>query len=285
MDREFDQMLEQERQLARELEETAGRSRSGRVDRADLEDLVERRRDIRGGLARLERQAEALAGGNANEPELATAARNLRQTIQRQSLDEQMEDSEQALKRGWLDHAVRRQESLQESLRDVEDAMRAFEDQLPVTDEERLARSLDELRELERDLRVLQEQMAGQGSGEQDRSAGASRQARMARARERLDRLQQDLGGTPAAQGLEQLRRSLTRADHAGVSLEGEAAEAFFSEDVFAPLSQLEKAVMTELDQVAMEKKLFGSRPGDVPDEYRDLVERYYEALSKSAGR
>jgi hypothetical protein len=31
-----------------------------------------------------------------------------------------------------------------------------------------------------------------------------------------------------------------------------------------------------------MEKKLYGSRPADVPPEYRELVEKYYESLSKS---
>jgi hypothetical protein len=327
MDQNFERMRDQERQLARDLEQTAEQARSGRVDRDRLERLAEQRRAVRDGLERLDRQAENLAGRNADQPDLATAARNLRQDLRREALDEQMEDSEQALERGWLDHALRREEGIQESLDRMEESMRAFEGHLPVTDEERLARSLDELREMERDLRALQEQSgqdspsaeggeqaAGQnadgrqagadalgrqdqaeaedrqgqgdaaGQGREARADAAGRQARIDRARERLERMREDLGGTPGAQALDQLSRGLARADHQGVSLEGESARAFFNSEVFAPLSQLEEVLLSALDQIAMEKKLYGSRSGDVPSEYRALVEKYYESLSKSGG-
>ncbi len=104
----------------------------------------------------------------------------------------------------------------------------------------------------------------------------------MDRARERLERMQEDLAGTPGAESLDQLQRGLARAEHQGVSLEGESARAFFNAEVFAPLSQLEEALVSELDQITMERKLYGSRPGDVPSEYRSIVEKYYESLSKS---
>jgi hypothetical protein len=122
------------------------------------------------------------------------------------------------------------------------------------------------------------------GQGREARADAAGRQARIDRARERLERMQEDLGGTPGAQALDQLSRGLARADHQGVSLEGESARAFFNSEVFAPLSQLEEVLLSALDQIAMEKKLYGSRSGDVPSEYRALVEKYYESLSKSGG-
>ena len=352
MDQNFERMLDQESQLARDLERVAEQARGGRIDRDQLERLAEQRRAIRDGLDRLDRQAEDLAGRDADQPELATAARNLRQDLRREALDEQMEDSEQALERGWLDHALRREEGIQQSMERMDEAMQAFDGHLPVTDEERLTRSLDELRELERDLRALQEQVAanspsaggeqpggenpagqqgeanadagqeegtpagqqgqanaGQGQSQsqsqsqpeseaagsqgQAESAGgaraaradaAGREARIGRARERLERMQEDLGGTPGAQSLERLQRGVARADHQGVSLEGESARAFFNDEVFAPLSQLEEALLSALDQIAMEKKLYGSRSGDVPGEYRALVEKYYESLSKADG-
>jgi hypothetical protein len=90
------------------------------------------------------------------------------------------------------------------------------------------------------------------------------------------------LGGTPSAGALNRLRGAIDGADNDMAPIEGDAAENFFNEDVFAPISQLEEALLQELDQIAMEKKLYGSRPADVPPEYRELVERYYESLSKS---
>ncbi len=303
MDRNFDRMIDQEDRLARDLDRAAERARSGRVDRGELDGLAERRRAVREALEELDRQAESVATRSTDQPDLATAARNLRQGLRREALDEQMEDSERALERGWLDHARRREEGIQESMQRIEEAVRALGGRFPVTDEERIARSIDELREMERDLRALRDQAGSQATadaandetastpGERggqaggDRSAradAAARQARMDRARERLERMQRNLDGTPGAQALDPVRRALARAEHDGVSLEGESARAFFDAEVFAALSQLEEALMSELDQIAMDKKLFGSRPGEVPEEYRALVEKYYESLSKT---
>ena len=347
LQRSFEQLKDREQELARELDRTMENARSQGVGRDDVERLAEQRRAQQETLQRLDEQAGALSGGSAESSELDAAARALRQSLRREALDEHMRASEESLRRGWLDQAQRRGEAIQDGLGRLEDDMRAFEDHLPLTDEERLARSLDQLRELERELRRLEQDMAGadgqptadasrsarggeapggreadasgregdaegrggeppsrdaagsdsdtpggaaeagqaggRSGGDASRAESAARQARIARARERLDRMQQDLGGTPAAQNVEQLRRALGRADHAGVSLEGESAAAFFNENVFAPLSALEAAIRNELDRVAMEKKLYGSRPGDVPDEYRNLVEKYYESLSKSS--
>lgn len=278
MDRAMDRLQEQERQLARDLDRAAeaAASRGARADRGDVERLAEQRQAQRELLERLDEQAEALARRAVDDPELSAAARGLRQTLRREALDEHMQASEESLRRGWLDRAQRRGEAIQEGLERLENEMRAFENHLPVTEEERLARSLDELRELERDLRRLEQQMTAESASPSSSSSPSSS------ARQRLDRLQRDLGQTPAAGRVEELRRSLGRADHAGVSLEGESAAAFFNEGVFAPLSALEAVIRNELDRIAMEKKLYGSRSADVPDEYRELVEKYYESLSKS---
>lgn len=157
-------------------------------------------------------------------------------------------------------------------------------------------RAADALRELEREMQALrddpssatdpnqgQASASGQEGSDRDaRAAAARRQARLDRAREQLERLEQDLGGTPSADALDRLRSAIEGADNDMAPIEGEEADAFFNEDVFAPLSQLEEALMQALDQIAMEKKLYGSRPGDVPPAYRELVEKYYESLSKS---
>ena len=315
MGRQFEQLRDQGQQLAEDVQRASRRAqeRNGRIDPDELRDLAGRREALREQLDALDQNAEELAGRGAEDPELASAARNLQQSIRREALEEQMERSEQALARGWLDNARRQEESIDDSMQRVEDAMRAFEGQLPVTDEERLMRSLDALRELEREMQAMQSEAerqgnlnqgqrstassqgqqpatsgqgqaseSGQGGDRAARAAAARRQARLDRAREQLERLQQDMGGTPAAGAIDRLRGAIEGADNNMAPIDGEAAEAFFNEDVFAPLSELEEALLRELDQIAMEKKLYGSRPADVPPEYRELVERYYESLSKS---
>ena len=337
MDREFDTMREQEDGLAEGIDRAVNeaQAQNGRLNREDLEELAERRRASWEALQRFQEQLDRVAEENADEPELASAARNLRQGLRRESLDQQMEDSESAIQRGWLDNAQRRQESIQQGMERLEEEMRAFEGHLPVTDEERLARSVESLRQLERDLqRLRQESQAqnqgqnpgqgeqqgqsegqseqgqgqqqgqgegqgeqgqgqqqdqgesqGQGQGQGDRSAradAAGRQARLDSARERIQRMQEDLQGTGADGSLDALGRAVARADNWNRPLEGDEAREFFEQQIFAPLSQLEEALMRELDRIGMARKLHGSRPGNVPPEYRDLVERYYESLSKS---
>ncbi len=276
----FDELQQEEARLARSLERASENSGS-RTDRDMLDELARQRNDARGALERLEREAQRLSEGQTTNQELAAAARNIRQAIQREAVDDQMRDSEEAIRRGWLDNARRRQESIARGIERLEEPVRALDEQLPVTDEERLARSLDALQELEEELRGLEREAGAESSADQrdERAGAASRRARLDRARQQLRRLQEDLGRTPA---LNELSRAVSRADHEGVSLVGEAAESFFDEEVFAPLSQLEQMLTSELDRLAMERKLYGSRPGDVPPEYRDIVEKYYESLSKT---
>lgn len=284
MQQAYDQLREQEESLARALdrERRASQQRQGRLDADALDELAAQREGAREALERIHRTAEELAGRSSQDRELAAATRNLQKAIQREDLEAQMRDSEESIRRGWLDNAQRRQQSIVRGLERIDEAVRELEGRMPVTDEERLARSLDALEELERELRALQEESLSQSSpnGQRsERASAASRQARLDRAREQLSRLRQEMGRTPA---LDALDGAVARAGHAGVSLEGESARAFFNDEVFAPLSQLEEAIMQDLDRLAMERKLYGSRPGRVPAEYRELVEKYYETLSKS---
>ncbi|MEX0600748.1 MAG: hypothetical protein WD205_08915, partial [Rhodothermales bacterium] len=168
MDREFDGMREQEEALARDLQRAAREAQEeDRLDAEGLEELAERRRSNREALERFRELVERVAEEHADTPEIASAARNLRQGLRREALEEQMDDSERAIVRGWLDNAERRQESIRRGMERLEQEMRAFEGQLPVTDEERLARSMQSLRELERELERLRDEQAGPSSGDQ----------------------------------------------------------------------------------------------------------------------
>ena len=332
----FRQLQEEEEGLAQDLEEAAeAQAQSGRADPERLEELAEKRQALREALDEIRQQAESVEERTAREdPELAAAARNAVQQMRRQALEEKMESQERALGQGWLDRAGRQQEEIARSLERMEESMRTFDGGLPVTEEEQLARALDDVRALQEQLDALKRQQAtsgqegaqpegevdvqgnepaqdgegqqaggegeptesqaqasgGGGQGEADRDGraqAARRQSQIQSAQEALERLQERLGGNQAAQGpLRQLQRSLNavgRADHTGTRIEGESADDYFTEEVYDPLSQLELELARQLGEVEMQRKLYGARRGDVPPAYRDLVERYYEALSKGA--
>lgn len=318
---QFDRLQEQERRLEQNLQDAnrEAQRNGGRMSPETAERLRQERRQALDELQQLQRQAENLRERSAaNDPELAAAARELVQQIRREDLERSMEESEAALQRGWLDQANRIEEDIQAGLEGVESSMRQLESRLPVTEEEQLARSLEDVRDLMRRIERMEEsanqpggQPGGQqqgesrnqegqeGEGQQADNAGqgqgrggdaAARNERMrremARARETLDRLRNDIGGDPEARAaLGRIRNNWARADHTGQRVEGDAADNLFDNEVYESLSQLEAALVRQLDGIALEKKLFGSRKGDVPAEYRELVDKYYETLAKSRNR
>lgn len=319
MEEAFEAIRNQERRLEQEINRATEQAQNGRIDPQALERMAEQRSAIRQQMDRLQQRAEALARGN--EPDLAGAARDLQREMRRQAIDEQMEDSEDALRRGWLDNARRRQEAISRSLDDLEQPVRALDGQLPVSDEQDLTRTIEELRDLERELRALEQlatggdqpatdspespqpgsqesQSSGQASAEQpgtaggngqagraDRAEATRREARMNRIREQLSRLEEQLQEGGMARPLAGIRRALSRAENPNDPISKDEAASFFNDEVFAPLSQLEEALLRELDAMAIERKLRAVRPDDVPPEYRDLVERYYETLSRGEAR
>ena len=111
-------------------------------------------------------------------------------------------------------------------------------------------------------------------------------QRQLEQAREIMERLEGQLGGSQGfqrnLQQAEQAMRRLTDASNTGVLLDEEAAKAYFNKDVYKPFSDLETALAKALDEIEMEKKLYGARRAQVPDEYQETVDRYYESLSKS---
>ena len=289
---------------------------------------TERGQALPEGTPRIRRKPMAITEGllryrqrvQQDDQALATALRNMTQQARREHLEENMLNSRDALEQGWLDYAQRLEEEIQATLERMETHRRAFENTLPITEEEHLARSLEDLRALTQQLEELQaqaermqqdgqqgrqqegrqqegQQQEGQQQGQQEgqqqgqgqqgqgqgRADAARMQRQMERAQQTLERLQRDFADNPAMQQqLNRIQNNLTRADHTGVLLDEESAKDFFNERVYDPLSQLEMDLARQLDLIAMEKKLYGSRKGDVPPEYRELVEKYYESLSKS---
>ncbi len=307
---QFDQFRDQERQLADDLQRAEADARDGQPDQKTLDGLRQKRQQMIDNLEQLDAQAQAVQERiRQDDPELATAIRNMLQQARRERLEANMLNSEDAIEQGWLDYANRLEDEIQTALEKMETQRRAFDRSLPVGEEEQLARALEDVRDLMRQLEDVQRRAAGQqgrpatqpddprqgqeqgqGQGQpSDRAAraeAARTQRQMEQARENLERLQRDLAGNATAQRqLRQVESFLTRADHTGVLLQGDAAKAFFNERVFDPLAQLEMEIARQLDLIEMEKKLYGGRSPDVPAEYRDLVEQYYEALAKTKKR
>ena len=47
-------------------------------------------------------------------------------------------------------------------------------------------------------------------------------------------------------------------------------------------MSQIEMGLMKKLEKLELEQKLYEARTADVPPEYKKLVEKFFESLSKT---
>ena len=195
-----------------------------------------------------------------------------------------MASSYRALRNGWLDSAMRLEEEILQSLENLEARTRDLASSLPVTEEEALAQQLQQVQELQEQLRTLESdatRLREQGQQGDNRSLEARLQSQLSRAQQQLQDLMQNGGNATDQQALGGLQNALSRADHTGVLLDEDAAKAFFERDVYDALSQLEDHIARALDLAQMENRLYGSRRQEVPPEYSNMVEKYYESLSR----
>jgi hypothetical protein len=282
---------------ARRIENSGG-NLARNANRETLEALEQRRE---ANLERLRGLAEQIEEAEPelreNDPAAASAMRSMLQRIRREEMGQNMENSAEALRQGWLDYAVRTQEEILTTLERLERDRRMLDSSLPPDESEQLARSIRDADELQRAIDNLRRDAeAGREPGEggepgqggraderEDRTQAARRQRDIERAREALDRLREGMSGNDGTrQQLDRLESFLSRADSRGFRLEGEEADAYFDREAYDPLSQLELYLAGQLDQIELERKLYGAREADVPPEYRRLIDAYYEGLSRT---
>ncbi len=263
--------IDRERALSEDLVDAGDRP-----DREDLDQLIDRRREAMGDLETILEQTEMLESSNS---EAQITARNLRQEFHRSALAEDIQNSEQALRNGWMSTARRIQEEIAEDLEGLKAIQRELNESFPVTEEENLIRSLDDIEALRSELQNLESQAERMREGGGSPAQMARLQSQMNRVREAARSLQEGIRDNQrAATGIQ---NSLARADHTGVLLDEESAKSFFNQEIYTPLSQLETQLLEALETVKLESKLYGGRRGEVPAEYEGLIEKYYESLSR----
>ena len=139
---------------------------------------------MRENLDALARNAEAVEERlRADDPETATALRNMLRQVQREQLEENMQKSKQALDQGWLDHAQRLEEEILSTMERLETQRRAWQHNAGADDGERLARSLEDVQNLMRQLQDLQaraEQQQGRNPQQGQNPHQPSRSSRSA---------------------------------------------------------------------------------------------------------
>ncbi|MEM1095099.1 MAG: hypothetical protein AAGJ10_10885 [Bacteroidota bacterium] len=234
----------------------------------------------------LRRTQEALRQGWVDQA--SRSQENVRAGLDRVRRD--MDELRRQLPMGRGEQAEQNMDAMREIMRQV-DALRANAEQQPQQGQQQ--------GDPQNGQQAQQGQQAGQqqGQGQQAQPGqqagqpgqGGGGRAAAARQQQRLDALRRDLqelsrnaeGEGRVGELAQNAARALGRADNSGVLL-GEDAEAFFQSRVYDILRALEAEVQREMDALALEQRLYGTRRADVPEAYRSLTEQYYEALSRS---
>ncbi len=279
LDEDLRQLIDQERQLASELD--AVTSQETRPTEEEMRVLDAQRMEQMDALHQAMEEAQRMEA-QSQDPELTANLRNLLQQIRRDNVAGDMANSFRALSEGWIESAQRMQEEILRDMAALEERRRVLAASLPLTEEEELASALRQVENLKEQLQGLEsdaERLRAQGAEDDRRGLEARLLSQLERSQEQLRSLMQ--GSGDAQQALGGMQRALTGADHTGVLLDEESAKAFFERDVYEALNQLEASLVQALDIIRMEDRLYGSRRGEVPPEYSDMVERYYESLSR----
>ena len=182
------------------------------------------------------------------------------------------------------------EEQLNRSLRDVRELLRKYNE----IDEAARRQVGPEQSETEQNLQRLQRetrdrtQQGGQVEAQQREGENRDQRSEIARLDQQMERMQQQLdgmrqgnNGQDMRSALQSLSNNLNRLSNTGVLLD-EAGLEYFKKNVYNPLSRLEFQLVQKLDEIEMDKKLHGSRKADVPPQYRKMVEKYYETISKA---
>ena|GEM_PF-1328974 len=311
---QFEGFKEQEQNFEKDLEQTYEDSWNNpqrKIKISDIERLASKRDDDVADLQNIEQKAEAIEEITRREdPEISTILRNFRRNLEREELEANIKTSKRAIQQGWLSYAKAKESEIRSSIERLEGQIRQLEDKLPMTEEERLNRSLKDVRELLRKYDEItdaarqqidppkDEAMQGgerlgresqeQSNPQQDDPERAQRaeitrlQRQIEQMERQLDNIRRGGGDANMRSTLESVRNDVGRLHNTGVLLD-EAGLEYFKKKVYNPLSRLEFRLVEKLDEIEMDRKLHGGRKADVPAQYRKMVEKYYETISKTS--
>ena len=255
-----------------------------RVDqfvRKRLDDITEAKDETKRDLGRLKDDLEFLSGRTAgDQPQTAERLREALRNIDQGDLDRKIDRSKQLLQPKSLDRSQKAEQDLTQAFEQLADQVRTAQESLTIPDQDQLARSQDQARDALSGLQNLQRQL----SRMQRNPLPGMDQALSQQYQQRLQDMQNLSNHMPQnSQPGQQLRDQLARASALGNEpwkIDRREWDEL-SQDIARALLDVHKELNDRLQDTAQREKLFMARDEDVPPQYRDLVNRYYEKLSK----
>lgn len=248
--------------------------------RKRLREVADGKEQMRQELERLKNDLDYLKNrAQKDQPGTADAAEQALDTID-DGLPQKVDRSKGQLQPGGLDRAARNEKELLQDFKQLAEQVRQTQKNLIAPDEDQLTRTQDDLRDAMSDWQDIQRQLDRLERGLSPGTSGQTSQdyrEQMQQLRDLADRLPQN------SQAGRQMRDALNRA--AALGNEPWKIDRQNWQELHQKVSQalqdVQRDMAGQLRELAQKEKLRMARDEDVPPQFRDLVNRYYEKLSK----
>jgi len=259
---------------------------AGQFVRRRLQDIAEAKGQVGDQLERLKDDLEFLSlRATADQPQSAKVLRQAREEINDKGLKQKIERSKLFLRPNSLERSLTAENDLAKALEQLAERVRSAQDKFPLPDRAQLARNQDRTREtmsefldLQRRLNRMQRRPPLPGQEE-----ALSRQYRdqLQNLQDLADQLPQNAQQTQNLQN--QLRRAVSLGNEPWKFDRDDWDE--LRQDVGKALIDVHRVLGNRIEGVEKREKLFMARDEEVPPQYRDLVNKYYESLSKESNK
>jgi hypothetical protein len=313
---QMQKMAEAQEKLAKDVEamsKAGGTKEDEKTSETQKQEAQGEQERLRQELKEIEKDVKSLAGkARKARNEAAREIGEFSKELEKAEIDEKMAGAEELLKEDRLNSAAQAGRDIQKMLEEMTDKLAKVRGRFAETEEEKLDVAMDQTKQLRENLESLQKQMqelerkGGRGSEQQEiagnpnsqRSQSGPQENRgqnqeldpskldwrneLAEARRDLDLIQEsasvDTSLSNQARRLSQSLENMVRTFRGGEENRLKLIEA----QVLIPLKSFEAELAQKLELIKNKEKLFLARDEEIPPEYEQLVEKYYEALSKT---
>ena len=255
-----------------------------RVDeflRKRLQEIGNGKEQLRQDVQRLQRDLDYLRDQSAKEqPATSAAAEKASESISERQLPQKIDRTKGLLRPGGLEKSARAEKELLEDFKSLADQVRTAQKNLVAPDRDQLARMQDDLRQALNDWQNIERQL-----DRIQRGASPNTLNQLSRDyRENLQQLQNLADRSPQnTQSGQQLREALNRAAQLGNEPWKIDRQDWsqLRDGVNRNLQDIHRSLGDQIQKLVQREKLHMARDEDVPPDYRNLVNDYYEKLSK----
>jgi DNA repair exonuclease SbcCD ATPase subunit len=308
LQQDFQKLAESQKELTKDVEDLTNKKENDDDKRQQAE---QKQGQVREDLSKVQSDLQFLTS-KAQEAKKAVTRdlKRLSREMAGAKIDKKMEHAQQLLEDKRLHSALQAERDIQTIIERMSEKLRRLQGEFAETDEEKLDLALGQTQRLREELESLKRQFHESGQGheisEGEEQSGKAENVQVGPGESRLppqifNPEQIEAWSEELAQSLKDLE-FIKEAIQVDTSLSKQLSQinrnfqgvfrnfaggnpeklSLIEERLLVPLKNFEAELAQKLELLKNKDKLFLAREEKIPPEYKELVEKYYEALSKT---